>query len=217
MSLMASQITSLTIVCSTVYSGGHQRKHQSSASLAFVRGIHRCQVNSPQKGPVTRKMFPFDDVIMKIWRNCGTSIAKTTNSVNCNRMISLLAFVSTRDLYPDLSCRSSSDSISLCHVGCLKIFSAPASSICLQHYTYWTKAAYYSTNKYFTCIAEWHPWLSPDSSAGYHVCHRGYSTSSTVLSTYIGCNTKPRAVSCIGARYQKVDGRCIDNGYYVKS
>ena len=44
--------------------GGDQRKHQSSASLAFVRGIHRWPVNSPHKGPVTRKMFPFDDVIM---------------------------------------------------------------------------------------------------------------------------------------------------------
>ena len=40
------------------------RKHQSSASLAFVRGIHRCPVNSPHKGPVTRKVLPFDDVIM---------------------------------------------------------------------------------------------------------------------------------------------------------
>ena len=38
---MASQITSLTIVYSTVYSDSDQRKHQSSASLAFVRGIHR--------------------------------------------------------------------------------------------------------------------------------------------------------------------------------
>ena len=64
MSLMASQITSLTILYSTVYSGADQRKHQSSASLVFVRGIHRGPVNSPHKGPVTRKMFPFDDVIM---------------------------------------------------------------------------------------------------------------------------------------------------------
>ena len=47
-----------------VYSGADQRKHQSSASLAFVRGIHRWAVNSPHKWPVTRKMFPFDDVIM---------------------------------------------------------------------------------------------------------------------------------------------------------
>ena len=61
---IASQITSLTIVYSTVYSDADQRKHQSSASLAFVRGIHRWPVNSPQKWPVTRKMFPFDDVIM---------------------------------------------------------------------------------------------------------------------------------------------------------
>ena len=64
MSTMASQITSITIVYSTVYSGADQRRHQSSASLAFVRGIHRWPVNSPHKGPVTRKMFPFDDVIM---------------------------------------------------------------------------------------------------------------------------------------------------------
>ena len=37
MSMMLSQITSLTIVYSTVYSGAEQRKHQSSMSLAFVR------------------------------------------------------------------------------------------------------------------------------------------------------------------------------------
>ena len=42
-----------------------QRKHQSSASLAFVWGIHRGPVNSPHKWPVTRKMFPFDGVIME--------------------------------------------------------------------------------------------------------------------------------------------------------
>ena len=63
---MASHITSLTIVYSTVYSGADQRKHQSSASLAFVRGIHRLPVNTPHKWPVTRKMFPFDDVIMVV-------------------------------------------------------------------------------------------------------------------------------------------------------
>ena len=64
MGTIASQITSLTIVYSTVYSGADQSKHQSSASLAFVWGIHRGPVNSPHKWPVTRKMFPFDDVIM---------------------------------------------------------------------------------------------------------------------------------------------------------
>ena len=55
MGAVASQITSLTIVYSTVYSDADQRKHQSSASLAFVRGIHRGPVNSPHKWPVTRK------------------------------------------------------------------------------------------------------------------------------------------------------------------
>ena len=47
MGATASQITSLTIVYSTVYSDADQRKYQSSASLAFVRGIHRWPVNSP--------------------------------------------------------------------------------------------------------------------------------------------------------------------------
>ena len=64
MGAMAAQITSLTIVHSTVYSGAGQRKPQSSASLAFMWGIHLWPVNSPHKWPVTRKMFPFDDVIM---------------------------------------------------------------------------------------------------------------------------------------------------------
>ena len=64
MSTMASQITSLMIVYSTVYSGTDERKHQSSASLAFVRGIHRWPVNSPHNGPVMRIMVPFIDVIM---------------------------------------------------------------------------------------------------------------------------------------------------------
>ena len=64
MGVMAPQITSLTIVYSTVYTGADQIKHQSSASLAFVLGIHRWSVNSPHKWPVTRKMFPFDDISM---------------------------------------------------------------------------------------------------------------------------------------------------------
>ena len=62
MGTMVSQITSPTIIYSTVYSGAYQIKHQSSASLAFVRGIHRW----PHKGPVTRKVYPFNDAIM-VW------------------------------------------------------------------------------------------------------------------------------------------------------
>ena len=76
---IASQITSLTIVHSTVYSDADQRKHQSSASLAFVWEIHRGPVNSPHKWPVTRKMFPFDDVIMSL---CIVGYYKTYANFN---------------------------------------------------------------------------------------------------------------------------------------
>ena len=51
--------------CLLTHSGADPRKHQSSASLAFVRGIHRWPMNSPHKWPVTQKMLPFDDVIME--------------------------------------------------------------------------------------------------------------------------------------------------------
>ena len=62
MSAIASQITSLTIVCSTVYSGADQRKYQSPVLLAFVE--FTLSVNSPHKGPVTWKILPCDDVII---------------------------------------------------------------------------------------------------------------------------------------------------------
>ena len=75
MSAMASQIFGVSIVYSTVCSGADQRKHQSSVSLAFVWRIHRQLVNSPQKEPATRKMFPFDDVIMCIYQNIKTNFA----------------------------------------------------------------------------------------------------------------------------------------------
>ena len=82
MGSMAFQITSLTIIYTTVYSGTDQRKHQSSASLAFVRGIHRWPVNSPHKWPVTRKMFPFDDVIINSVKfTCPQKALKLANIV----------------------------------------------------------------------------------------------------------------------------------------
>ena len=64
MGAMASQITGVSIVYSIFCSGADQRKHQSFALQDFVRGIHRWPVNSPHKRLVTRKMFPFDGVIM---------------------------------------------------------------------------------------------------------------------------------------------------------
>ena len=64
MSTMESQITSLTIVYSIFSLGADKKKHQSAESLAFGRGIRRWPVDYPQTEPATRKMFPFDDVIM---------------------------------------------------------------------------------------------------------------------------------------------------------
>ena len=76
MSAMASQLTSVSVVCLTVCSCTDQRNISKLRALAFVRGIHRWSLDSPHKGPVTRKMFPFDDVIMerycRIWNRSPT-------------------------------------------------------------------------------------------------------------------------------------------------
>ena len=72
MGTMAFQITSLAIVYSTIYSWADKRKQQSSASLAFVWGIHQWPVKYPYEGSVTRKMFPFDDVIMRQEGECDS-------------------------------------------------------------------------------------------------------------------------------------------------
>ena len=72
---IASQITSLASVYSAVWLGADQRKHQSSASLAFVRGIHRWPANFPHKVPVTRKFFSFHNVIMLYNVNMSHTVA----------------------------------------------------------------------------------------------------------------------------------------------
>ena len=93
---MTSHITSLTVVYSIVYLGVDQRKHQSSASLAFVRGIHRGGwANSPHKWPVTRKMFPFDDVIMFSGREDGKFAV-----VILNAFASCCAHSNSTEIYP---------------------------------------------------------------------------------------------------------------------
>ena len=100
MGAIVSQITSLTIVYSTVYSEADQTKHQSSASLAFVRGIHRGPVNSPHKWPVTRKMFPCDDVIM------ATSPSSSLLSFCCLYALTYIApvrfYVSFKDTFSNI-------------------------------------------------------------------------------------------------------------------
>ena len=75
MSAMAFQNTGVLVVCSTVSSCADQRKNQSSAhcSTGFVRGIHWWPVDSPHRGPITWKMFPFDDAIRSKLYVLGTT------------------------------------------------------------------------------------------------------------------------------------------------
>ena len=86
MGAIVSQITGIPIVYWTVCSGPDQRKHQSSVSLAFVRGIHRWRVNSPHKWPVTLKMFSFDDVIM-CYQSNNSSVSKRQRYTWCHTWI----------------------------------------------------------------------------------------------------------------------------------
>ena len=87
---------------STVYSGAGQRKHEISASLAFVIGIRRWPVNSPHKGPVTRKMFSFDNVIMDpihIWSGDHINSLKPRDTYVCRLIGSaLFQFMGCRQL-----------------------------------------------------------------------------------------------------------------------
>ena len=110
MGAMASQITSIAIVYSTVYWGADQRKHQSSASLVFVQGIHRWSVKFPHKGPVTRKMFPFDYVIMYSGRKSlsGRSLSGRCQSRRCHRSHILKIFADP------VQCQFNSVSVQTC-------------------------------------------------------------------------------------------------------
>ena len=74
MGAMASQITSFRIVYSTVYSGADHTKPQISASLAFVGEIHQWPVDSPHKGPLNWKIFPFDYTIMHSCLNFSNNL-----------------------------------------------------------------------------------------------------------------------------------------------
>ena len=95
---MASQITSLTIVFSSVYSDAEQRKHRSSASLVFVRGIHWWPVNSPHKAPVSGKMFPFDDVIMP-QSHVDRKVTRATQLIWWDYKCTVIACTVTNQLY----------------------------------------------------------------------------------------------------------------------
>ena len=114
MGAIASQITSLTIVYSIVYSDADRKKHQSSASLAFVRGNHRGPVNSPHKWPVTRKMFPFDDIIMQdaLSNNLSPRKVKSYFVVGKNLLFVPCQF---RMIFMKVSVSNSNGGIYVCH------------------------------------------------------------------------------------------------------
>ena len=156
MSTMASQVTSLTIVYSTIYSGADQRKHQCSMSLAFVRGFHQWPVNFLHKGPVTQKMFPFDDVIMKRYliphfycelcdvycKYFGENVMK-----NCKKM-----FYKGTALYPTFYSLglSNNDSAVVCLMKAICKY-ATCSPACLTHWGP-DKMATISQTALFKCI-----------------------------------------------------------------
>ena len=127
MGTIVSQISSLSIVYSAVYTGADQRKHQSSASLAFLRGIHRWPVNSPHKWPVTRKMtFPFDDVIMRYF---ALPTQMNTLWILCTQYHNLRHAIDIKSVHPlspdkmaDISRTTFSDAFSsmIIFVFCLK-------------------------------------------------------------------------------------------------
>ena len=96
---MASQITSLTFVCSSLYSGADQRKYQSSVSQDFVQGIAQMTGELPTKRPVTWKMFPFDDVIM-VSLSFFSSWPRPSRSLEGHADINQFDFVNETSLDP---------------------------------------------------------------------------------------------------------------------
>ena len=81
MNAMAPQITSMSIVCSAVCWGAHQRKRTSCALLSSVRENHRWSVGSLHKGSVIQMIFPFDDVIMSHFDNALVSFNTSATGI----------------------------------------------------------------------------------------------------------------------------------------
>ena len=112
-SSMASQITGISVVYSTICSGAHKRKHQSSASLTFVKEIHRWPGTSPHKGPETRKMIPFDEVIMicillyhALWLYCSLwTIRYITRIINPSKPSAYMCHKTTPSFVQIMACR----------------------------------------------------------------------------------------------------------------
>ena len=135
---MVSQITDVSIVCPTVCSGVGQRKHQSPASLAFVKGIHRWLVGSSHKGPITWKMFPSDDVIM--WILCNIIHSQWILKVNFSICISIFCILLAGDLAL-LGVMASADTVMTDFRFC--IYTEPA----LKVLTHWSQVTHICISK----------------------------------------------------------------------
>ena len=121
MSVMAFQITCVSTVCLTFCSGADQRKQQSSMSLASVGGIHWWLVNSPHKGPVTWKMFPFDDVIME-WKSSEEMGPRTLKQPNLRKVDLLWKIRTVSPLIDILRSRLSINQLSILWISLIHVY-----------------------------------------------------------------------------------------------
>ena len=143
MSMIASQITSLTIVYSTVYSDADQRKHQSSASLAFVWGIHRDRWIPRTKDQLRGKCFHLMTSSCIKW---SASVSEETE--NCHDD-SLSSFVTTSETMQHL-----------CHAfrGLFVVCSESGLHSYGRHYTVWCG---YNAVNFLKNINKIHPIARP--------------------------------------------------------
>ena len=114
MGTIASQITHLTTVYSTVYSGTNQRKYQISGSLAFVRGIHRWAVNSSHKVSVRRKMLP--NIMVKTF-----PLKKTLLVLVCGVVVVIQLQTNTTCWHPYTNRQKISTDVALVFTFCNKV------------------------------------------------------------------------------------------------
>ena len=128
-SSIAFQITSVLIVCSTVCSGADQRKHQSSASLAFLRGIHQWPVDSPHKRPVTLVHISLRHhvLLQYIGRDIMTllKIPYTKSALRHAIAETLWAYVNTIGMHNTIK-RASTDLFYLCMIQTQSNLSSPS-------------------------------------------------------------------------------------------
>ena len=98
MTMMASQITSLTLVYSTVYSDADQRKYQSSASLAFVWGIHRDRWIPHTKGQLRGKCFYL--MTSSCWKEYGDHRNRNTRKTNLKSLPEVVKYTQSSHIRP---------------------------------------------------------------------------------------------------------------------